>query len=91
MILTINPVIDGDDTGHRSSGYESGRDGGASLLSSDPFFHQPDITFLLFIGATLGAEGSFQNVMQFDLVRDAILHVEHSEAMHLRRHAGIVQ
>ena len=90
MVLTINPVIDGDDTGHCSSGYESGGDGGASFLPSDPLFHQPDVALLLFISVLLRAQGSFQHVMQFDLVSNTILRVQHSEAMHFCCHAGIV-
>ena len=90
MILTINPVIDRDDVRHRSGGYESGGDGSASFLPSDPLFHQPDITLLLFVSATLRAKGGFQNVMQFDLVGNAIFHVEHLKAMHFCCHAGIV-
>ena len=90
MVLTINPMIDGDDTRHRGRGYESSGDGSTSFLPSDPFFHQSDVALLLFISVMLRAKGGFQNVMQFDLVSNTILRVEHSETMHFRRHAGIV-
>ena len=63
MILTIDAVIDWDDTQHRSGGYESSGDGGATFLPGDPLLHQPDVALLLFIGAALGAQGSFQHVM----------------------------
>ena len=63
MILTIDTVINGNDMGHGGSGYQSSGDGGASFLPSDPLLHQPDVALLLFISATLGAEGGFQNVM----------------------------
>ena len=90
MILTVNPVIDGDDTGHRGSGHESGGDSGSSFLPSDPLFHQPDIALLLLVSTTLRAKGGFQNVMQFDLVSNAVLRVKRPEAMYLRCHTGIV-
>ena len=63
MILTINTVIDGDNARHRSSGYESSGNGGAAFLSGDSLLHQPDVALLLFVSATLGAKGGFQNVM----------------------------
>ena len=91
MILTINTVIDGDDARHCSSGYESSGDGGATFLSSDSLLHQPDVALLLFVSATLGAKGGFQNVMQLDLVSDTILHVEHAEVMYFCRYAQVVQ
>ena len=90
MILTIDTVIDGEDTRHRSSGYESSGDSGATLLSGDSLLHQSNVAFLLLIGTTLGAEGGFQDMMQLDLIGNAIFCIKHMEAMYLHRYTRVV-
>jgi hypothetical protein len=90
VILTVNAVIDGDNARHRSGGYESSGNGGAMLLSGDPFLHQPDVALLLFVSAALGAQGGLQDVMQLNLISNTILHIEHAEAVYFRCNTRIV-
>ena len=60
---------------HCGSSYEAGGDGSAALLSSDLFFHESSISFLLFDGTSLGAKGGLKDVVQLDLIGDAILSI----------------
>ena len=47
---------------HCGGGYEAGGDGSVALLSSDLFFHELSILFLLFDGTSLGAKGGLKDV-----------------------------
>ena len=75
VILTVNPVKDGDYPRHRCGCHEASRDGRTPLLSCDPFLHQPNISLLLFDSATLRTQGGFENVMQLDLICDMVFRV----------------
>ena len=90
MVLTIDTMIDGDDSRHGGRGYKSSGDGGTSLLPGNPLFHQPNIAFLLLVSTMLGAKGSLQNVVQLDLVSNTILHVQRAKAMYFGSHARVV-
>ena len=60
---------------HRSSGYETSADGSTAFLSSDPFFHESGISLLLFDGAMLRAEGGFEDMVQLNLIGNAIFYI----------------
>ena len=91
MILTIDAMEDGEDSGHCGGSYKVSRNSCTALLPCDAFLHQPDVSFLLFDGAMLRAQGGFEDMVQLDLIRHAILHIEHVEMMYLRHHTRVVQ
>ena len=62
-----------------------------AFLSRNSLLHQPDISFLLFDGAALRPQRGLKDMMQLDLIGDAIFGIEQAKAMYLCRHTQIVQ
>ena len=74
-LLTIDPVKNGNEARHCSSGHEMGTDSSAAFLLSDPFLHELSISLLLFEGMMLGFKRDFEDVTQLHLIGNVVLYV----------------
>ena len=74
-VLTINLMEDREKARHCSSGYEAGTNRSTAFLSSYPFLHELSVPLLLLDGATLGAKGGLEDMMQLNLIGNMVLSV----------------